>query len=143
MDKSKFEIMSGIKKRLRSISLILTTMVLFQSCRVYYKENVSLDKAVAEAKRVKLKTKDGQKLKFKRIVKDSNQYYGLKKFKRKNTYTLIDPSSIESLRLHNKTMSIIYGTGIGFIVALAGSVVLFITSWDGPDINFSPIQSPY
>lgn len=105
-----------VKKRVQLISIVLMILILFQSCRVYHKENVSIDKAVTEQKRVRIKTKTGQKSKFKKIILDSSQYYGIKKVKGKYTRVLIQPNDIESLRLHNKTMSIIYGTGIGLVI---------------------------
>jgi hypothetical protein len=100
---------------------------------------VSLDKAVTEQKRVKIKTIDGQKMKFKRILLDSSQYYGIKKIKGKSKRFLIQPNDIESLRLHNKTMSIIYGIGIGIVGVIVGSTIIFLAAWNGIGFAISPI----
>ena len=126
--------MKTIKKRIQLVNITLIILILFQSCRVYHKENVSLDKAVAEQKRVKIKMNDGLKLKLKRIVLDSGQYYGIKKIKGEISRTLIETGNIESLRLHNKTMSIIYGIVIGAVALVVGTTVLFLAAWSGPDI---------
>jgi hypothetical protein len=116
--------------------------MLFQSCRVYHKEHVTLDKAVEEGKRVKIVSKNGFKFKYKAIVIDDGQYYGVKKINGKFTRTLIDANSIESLRLHDKTMSIIYGTGIGLIISGVVLTVIFITTWNGPNFDFAPTSFP-
>ena len=131
-----------IKNRIRLISVMLTCLIFFQSCRVYHKKNVSLDEAVAERSRVKIMTNNGKKLKFKRIDLDSSQYYGVKKVKGISVRTLIDPSSIKSLRLHNKTMSIIYGIAIGIVVSMVAGTALFFATWDGSIGLSGPIMSP-
>lgn len=134
--------MKSVKNKIKLLSILLTSLILFKSCRVYHKEHVTLDRAVAEGKRVKLMTKDGQKFKFKRVVLDSGQYYGINKVKGKTLSTLIQSIDIESLRLHNKTMSIIYGTGIGWIISGVVFIVIFTATWDGPNFNLDPIQFP-
>lgn len=137
-----FIYMKNARKQIRLISVILTSLILFQSCRVYHKEHVTLDKAVEEGKRVKIMAKNGIKLKFKKIVHSNGFYYGIKRVKRNDELNPIDPNSIKSVQLHNKTMSIIYGTGIGFLISGAVLTVIFITTWDGPNIDFAPISFP-
>jgi hypothetical protein len=131
-----------IKNRTRLISVVLMCLIFFQSCRVYHKKNVSLEEAMVGQKRVKIKTNDGKKLKYKSIVLDSSQYYGVKVVKGISVRTLIDPSTIKWLRLHNKTMSIIYGVIIGFAIALVGSAILFFATWSVPIDLSGPIMVP-
>ncbi|MHA7842198.1 MAG: hypothetical protein ACX93I_02685 [Winogradskyella sp.] len=134
--------MKSSRRVMRLITFFLTFLMLFQSCRVYHKEHVTLDKAVEEGKRVKIVSKNGFKFKYKAIVIDDGQYYGVKKINGKFTRTLIDANSIESLRLHDKTMSIIYGTGIGLIISGVVLTVIFITTWNGPNFDFAPTSFP-
>lgn len=117
-------------------------MILFQSCRVYHKEHVTLDKAVEEGKRVKIMTKNGTKLKFKKIVHSNGFYYGIKRVKGNDELNPIDPNSIKYVRLHNKTMSIIYGTGIGILISGVIMSIIIITTWDGPNLDFAPTSFP-
>ncbi|WP_111682106.1 hypothetical protein [Winogradskyella tangerina] len=124
--------MKNIKRCLKSTVISLSMLLLFQSCRVYHRTNVSIDKAVQEEKRVKLKTKDGQKLKFKRIVFEDGQYYGVK---RKANRTLIQPNELESIRLHDKTMSIIYGIIIGVVGTTIGLSIIYFATWNGPFVS--------
>ncbi|MFP4845219.1 hypothetical protein [Winogradskyella sp. PE311] len=128
-----------IKNRVQTVSIFLICLVLFQSCRVYHRENVSLDKAVTEQKRVKIKTIDGQKMKFKKIVLDNRQYFGIEKIKGDDVRILIDPNTIQSVRLHNKTMSIIYGIGVGIVAGIVSVTILFIAAWDGIGFAIAPI----
>lgn len=112
------------RKRTYAICLLFTLIILFQSCRVYKSEHVSLETAVLEAKRVKIKTNDGETLKFKRIAKDSNQYFGLKKRKGALVKFPIAIEEVESVRLHNRTLSTILNVTAGVFVV--GTVLLTI-----------------
>lgn len=140
--------MKLIKKQIQLVRITLIVLILFQSCRVYHKEHVTLDEAVEEGKRVKIMTKNGTKLKFKKIVHSNGFYYGIKRVKGNDKLDPIDPidpidpNSVESIRLHNKTMSIIYGTGIGLLISGVVLSVIFITTWDGPNLDFAPASFP-
>ncbi len=134
--------MTTIKNQIRIVSIVLTCLILFQSCRVYHKENVSLSKAVTEQRRVRLMTKDGKKLKFKRIILNGNQYYGVKSLKSDAPHTLIQPNGIKSLRLHNETMSIIFGIITGVVAVIVGTTILFLATWSGPALG-GPIVGPW
>ena len=129
--------MMYLKRFFRPITLFMIALLLFQSCRVYHKAEVSIDKAVSEEKRVRLITKDGQKLKFKRIIKTDNQYYGIKSLKPDAVKTSIDPSNIRSLRLHNQTLSIVFGILIGSVVTTAVITFIALASWSGPSFSGS------
>ena len=129
-----------VKKKVQPIGLALIALVLFQGCRVYSKEHTTLDKAVDTRKRVKMITSNGQKLKYQKIVLDNGSYYGVQNVKGKDVRMRIEPASVESLHLHNKTMSIIYGTGIGFIITGVVSGFIAIATYDGP-IDIAP-QAP-
>ena len=77
----------------------------------------------------------GEKLKFKRIVMDSNKYYGVNRVKGMPVHTLINKEEIESLRLHNIMMSVVYGIGTGIVYMIVGTTVLFAAVWNGPDLS--------
>ena len=120
--------MKTVKKQFRLISLLLTLLILFQSCRVYHRDSVSLNQAVKEEKRVKIKTVDNKTLKFKKIIYDDGEYYGIKPSTFMDTIYKIplDQNKLQSIRLHNKTWSIIYGVGISIVIIIIG--VLMIVS---------------
>lgn len=110
--------------RLRTIALLLIGATMFQSCRVYKRESVSLDQAISEGKRVKIRTFDNKTYAYKSIEKKEGVYYGIKMIRKELVRTPIDTNNIKKVKLHNKTMSVIYGVLIG---ATATVVVLGFT----------------
>lgn len=75
--------MKILKKLIRSISLILSLLILFQSCKSYYANSVSLDKAVKNGKSASIIYSDDElnPLEFNKIVKIDTVYYGIKKYR--------------------------------------------------------------
>ena len=94
--------MKTLKKQSRFFSLFFMALLIFQSCQVYTPESSTLDEATKSNRRVKIHTKEGKRLRYKRIFKKEGLYYGIKK---KDTFQ-IDVSNIERLRLKNNTLSI-------------------------------------
>lgn len=58
--------MKTLKKQIKSISLFMSLLILFQSCVTYKKTTNSLDEIVELKTRVKLVTLDNQLFKFKK-----------------------------------------------------------------------------
>ena len=95
------------------ISSFLLVIILLQSCVVYQKTSVSLEEAVDKGK-VKLITKKGEKVKYKKIIQKDSIYYGFDLKKLKNvdgvfewneiTYQLWD-TEIESIHIKDKEKS--------------------------------------
>lgn len=120
----------------------MTLLILFQSCRVYHRDSVSLNQAVKEGKRVKIKTIDNKTLKFKRIIYEDGEYYGIKPITFMNKVYKIIPlnqNKLQSIRLHNKTWSIIYGVGISIVIISIVMIVIALTSFD---LNLDSIPAP-
>ncbi len=69
--------MKALKNWLNTIALFLTALILFQSCSVY-KTPVTLEQAVLEQKEVKITTASDETLKYKYIVYEDGQFYGVK-----------------------------------------------------------------
>lgn len=69
--------MKALKKWLKTIALFLTALILFQSCSVY-KTPVTLEQAVLEQKEVKITTASDETVKYKYIVYEDGQFYGVK-----------------------------------------------------------------
>ncbi len=119
--------MNKIKKNTLAISLVLASLVLFQSCRIYNSEHVTLDKAVAVGEGVKIKTNDGQILKYKMIIADSNQYYGLNKRRGKVERSLLSMETIKYVRLYNKTDSTVFSIlGVGLLLGVIAFSAVFV-----------------
>ncbi len=69
--------MKKIKKRLRVIALFLTGLILLQSCSTY-KNPITLEQAAQQEKAVKIITVDDDTYKYKYIVYEDGQFYGVK-----------------------------------------------------------------
>ena len=123
-------IMKNLKNQFRLISLFFTILILLQSCRVYHRDSVSLQQAIKEEKRVKIKTVDNKILKFKRVIYEDGRYYGIKPstFMYKIYKIPLDESYIRSIRMHNKTLSVIYGVGFTLVIILIGAYVLVMSA---------------
>lgn len=121
--------MKTIKKQVKTIALMISVLMCFQSCKVYYRDSVSLEQAVNENKRTKLETKNNQTFVFKSIIKEKDQYFGLKKEKGEIIKVQIYQKDIEKLRLQNKslstisTISIILLTTLGLFIG--GAAIAF------------------
>ncbi|MBC8753430.1 hypothetical protein H2O64_02025 [Kordia sp. YSTF-M3] len=96
--------MKTLKKQSRFFSMLLILLMLFQSCQVYKTKSSTIDEAVASKHRVKIHTKSGGKIKYKKIFKEDGVYYGLK---RSDTLQ-VNISDIDRIRLKNRTLSTIY-----------------------------------
>ena len=129
--------MKILKKQFRYIVLLFTLLILFQSCRVYHKKSVTLDQAVIEQKRVKIKTVDNKTLKFKKIIHEDGEYYGIKPSTFMDTIYKIplDQNKLQNIRMHNKTLSIIYGIVITKFVVFAAIIAIAFASWSGSSIG--------
>jgi len=108
--------MKAIKKHIKLIALIVSVVILFQSCKAYYKDSVTLEQAVNEHKRAKVETVTKQTYKFQTISFENGQYYGVKMVKGETVKTLIDQANISQVRLENKSLSVIGTIGLSVLV---------------------------
>ena len=121
-------------------SIFFVILIFLQSCRVYHAKPVPIDDAVLSKKRVKIYMTDGKKLKFKKIVQDSNQFFGLNKIKGNMEKTPLNIDTIKRIRLHNRPLSIILGIASTLGVAGIVSFVIAIAEWS-IDVS-GPISAP-
>lgn len=65
-------------KYLKPVALFLSVIVLFQCCVIYDKKPVNIDEAVAETKKIKIITNNGETISFENIYyKSDGNLYGL------------------------------------------------------------------
>ncbi|MCX2719077.1 hypothetical protein [Lentiprolixibacter aurantiacus] len=69
--------MKKAKKSLKSVALFMAGLILLQSCSTY-KTPVTLQQAAQEEKAVKIVTIDDDTYKYKYIVYEDGQFYGVK-----------------------------------------------------------------
>ena len=109
-------------KMRKGLALIISFILIIESCSVYKSTPVSLQEAVQKNTKVKLITKENEKLKFRYLVKDDNTYYGISKQGGAKVKTPIDENLVSTIRLKDKTMSTILT--IAFPVVMISSLAL-------------------
>ncbi len=115
--------MKTIKTYLKSISQILSVLILFQSCVTVYKsESLTLEEANDRHIKTKVVTKSGEKLKFKNIAFENGIYYGIKKQKRQIIKIPLDQEAISEIKIKNRALSTIVNIPLVwvYVVTVAG-----------------------
>jgi hypothetical protein len=120
-------------KFLKPVAIFLAIAVLFQCCKVYHKDPISVDVAVSnEVKRVKVITNDDRVYVFDSIYYKQDKLYGLSAKKDKSELLIIE-ESIKEIHLYNPGKS----TGMTVLLILsipAAFAVIVIIAW---------VNSPY
>jgi len=123
--------MRTVKKYLRTIALILVMIILLQNCTVYKNTSVSLNQAAQNETKVKVKTKNEETLKFKRIALENGTYYGVEKNKDKMSKVSLDPNIILSIHEKDRPTSTLFTVmtvaGSLFVILAGISVIVFVT----------------
>jgi len=121
-------------KYLKPVALFLAIAVLFQCCKVYDKQPVSIDEAINnDIKRVKIITDDREYV-FDSIYYKNDKLYGLLVIKGKDQEIIISSDSIKEIRLYSKKKSGIVTFVVTFVVlgGLIGVMVYSVNhiTWD-------------
>ncbi|MEH6535230.1 MAG: hypothetical protein V7719_02470 [Psychroserpens sp.] len=131
--------MKTIKNQLKNLSITLSMLVVFQSCTVYKSASVALEQAALEDVKVKVETNNGVNIKFKNIVFENENYYGIKKTKGKLDKILLNQEHINNIKIKDKTLSTIL-TIVLPLGILAGIGLAFKDSfeWKSNTFQLSP-----
>jgi uncharacterized protein YceK len=97
--------MKTLKKRIKHLSIALAILILLQGCTVYKKQSATMQVAVQEQVRTKVKTTN-KNFSFRYITYENDNYYGVKKSNGELNKIRLDEGSIESIHLKNKPLSI-------------------------------------
>jgi hypothetical protein len=111
--------MKTLKKQIKSIVQILSLLILFQSCKSYYPNSVSLEKAVKDGKSASIIYNNDRvnTLDFDKIVKIDTVYYGIKKYRGELVKTPIELENTEFIYKNPTAFQIILG------VVLLGGII--------------------
>lgn len=121
--------MKTIKKRTGSIALLCGLVILLQSCMVYKKSSVTLEKAVQEQQKVRVEYEDYESYRYQKLISKDGTYFGVKKEKGELVNIPIDENRIVNVRLYNKSLSNTL-TIVGPIVILGGVILILASSVD-------------
>ena len=82
--------MKRILTYIKIVSIALIIQISLQGCSVYYSETASMDEALSASHKVKIKTPNRDIYKFKKIIQEEDQVYGITK---RNSFTAKDLNS--------------------------------------------------
>ena len=98
--------MKTIYQRNRLLLLLLPSIFLFSGCSVYKKTpDRELEQIIQDEHRVKIYTQENGFFKFKKIIKEDNQYYGIKMKDGMIQKIPLNPESIQKIKIKDKTLS--------------------------------------
>jgi hypothetical protein len=115
----------------RSGAMICLYIILFQGCKVYYKQTVTLEQAFDSDKKVKIITVDGKKMYFERLKIEYGVLYGIQKSKGQYFQVILPPQDIQEIHLMNikatrgYSLVIFFGSIGGFSLLLYGIFLFF------------------
>ncbi len=111
--------MKTIKKITNSILALFIVVIMLQSCTVYKRVNIRLDQAVQNENKVKVSTETNEKLKFKKVVLEKGDYYGIKIVKGKNERIPIDIEQIKGIKEKDNFTSVLGTVGTVLLATIS------------------------
>lgn len=109
---------------IRPIAFLLTFIMLLQGCTVYKSVPVSLEQAIQNESKVRVKTNSSERLKFNRIGVEDGNYYGVKKSNGVIVKTPLNQNFISAINEKDKTVSTILTIAIPVVIIGVGLVIL-------------------
>ena len=113
--------MKTIKKQIKPIALLFGLLILLQSCVVY--KQTSLEQAVNSEKKVRIKTKVDEILKFQRIEFEDKKFYGIKKIEGEMVKIPLDSTGIKKVMIHDLTLSTVFWVVMPLGIVLGGFAI--------------------
>jgi len=99
-------------------------LILFQGCTVYKSVPISLEQAVQNESKVRVKTKSNEKFKFDRIGVEDGSFYGVKKSNNVLIKTPLNQDFIDSINEKNKTLSTVLSIAIPVVIIFGGLIIV-------------------
>jgi hypothetical protein len=119
--------MKTLKIHIKITVLFFSVLILLQGCTVYKSKNVPLEEAYLYKDRVKLETKNNESLKYLKITKMNQEYFGVKKVRGDLINVPLQKEEIESIKIKDQTLSatlsILSFLGWLFVVAVVGVAI--------------------
>ena len=109
-------IMKRIKKKHITISLLFSVIMFFVSCVAYKSTTLTLDDLVKSEERVRIEYSNSEIYRFKKIIFENGNYYGLMKEELKLVKKEISIEEINSIKTYDKTKSIIITIGVPIVL---------------------------
>jgi hypothetical protein len=96
--------MKTIKRHIKYVSLLLATILLIESCKTTYHDSFEsvLFKASKKHSRVKIETKDGQILKYSKVICSGDSCFQVQRIHGNKIITPINWDNIKSVKTKDK-----------------------------------------
>jgi len=94
-------------RHLKLVALFFATLIFFQGCTVYKSVPISIEQAVQNESKVKVITKNDNKLKFKRIINVDGKLYGVRNLEGTDRNLSLDRNSIETIKEKDIVLSVV------------------------------------
>lgn len=119
----------------RFLATAIAMSILFQSCKVYHTQNVTINEAVSSEKKVKVVLLNNEKYAFCKLIYKQEQLYGITKINSAAATSLdtlmvgctvdgkvakikLNENTIKEIYLYNKTLS--------RVISIAGPIVIVV-----------------
>ena len=94
-------------RHLKLVALFFATLIFFQGCTVYKSLPISIEQAIQNESKVKVITKNDNKLKFKRIINVDGKLYGVRNLEGTDRNLSLDRNSIETIKEKDIALSVV------------------------------------
>jgi len=137
--------MKTLGHHLKWIAIILSTLLVFQSCRVYHSKTATVEEATLFSQHIKIRSTSDETYRFKTLLREDGKLYGITWRKgstarklseqivlvsagkdKHEVKILLDENAIREYHLQNKTMSILIPILIPVILAALIFVVVAV-----------------
>ena len=119
---------------LKWIAVLFSSLMLFQSCKVYHNKTATIDEVIESQERVKVKTNEDESYEFDRLQREDNLIYAYTKIRSRTAEKLSDKGldgkfikiqlleeNIKEYHIHNKSLSTIINIAMPVII-ICGAV---------------------
>ncbi len=120
--------MKILKNRIKLIAVLLIQLVIFQSCMAYKPKLVSLEEGYLSRSKSKVLTNTSREIKFKKIIKEEDQFFGIAKKKGEIKKILIDPKKIKGVKVKDKALSTVLTIALP-VAIITGAGLIFQDSF--------------
>jgi len=139
--------MKTLGHHLKWIAIILSTLLVFQSCRVYHSKTATVEEATLFSQHIKIRSTSDETYRFKTLLREDGKLYGITWRKgstarklseqivlvsvsgkdKHEVKILLDENAIREYHLQNKTMSIL----IPILIPVILAALIFVAAAGG------------
>lgn len=125
--------MKTLRKQLGELAVLLSALILFQSCVIYQRTPVTLAQAADANKKAKVEMKSHEKYRFKSIISENGEFYGLKKVDEDMVKIPLIENNILNIRLQDSSTSTLTTIGTVLVSVLAALLTFYFIDTGGGD----------